>query len=172
MNSQTSPVSAARSPSENDTALVDRLVNFVRSTGLTVREEPLSAATFLPGLLLEAGQLIMDRRRLLYPGDILHEAGHLAVTGAAERSTVGGNVTEHNPEKEGEEMAVHCWCYAACVALGLPAEVVFHPAGYKGAASWLVDNFQQGTYVGLPLLVWMGLTTTASYPAMTQWLRD
>jgi hypothetical protein len=90
---------------------------------------------------------------------------------AAERPALGGHVTEHNPEKEGEELAVHCWCYAACVALQLPAAVVFHPDGYRGGAAWLVDNFEAGTYIGLPLLVWMGLSTTADYPRMTRWLR-
>ncbi|MCC2547846.1 hypothetical protein LJY25_15455 [Hymenobacter sp. BT175] len=153
------------------TALIDQLLAFVQDIGLTVREAPLPEPTFLPGLLIEQGELVVDRSRLLYPGDILHEAGHVAVTPAAERHLVGGHITENQPEKEGDEMAVHGWCYAACMALKLPANVVFHPAGYRGAADWFVSNFQQGTYIGLPLLVWMGLTTTEAYPQMTRWLR-
>ncbi|RYU76103.1 hypothetical protein EWM57_19080 [Hymenobacter persicinus] len=152
-------------------ALTDYLLHFVREIGIPVREEPIPSPSFLPGLLIDAGQLVVDRDQLLYPGDILHEAGHIAVTTAAERHLVGGNVTEHNPEKEGEEMAVHVWCYAACVHLGLPAAVVFHPDGYKGASDWFIDTFGQGQYVGLPLLVWMGLTTNDTYPRMTGWLR-
>lgn len=167
----TSPLPPAAAVSAT-TALTDQLLAFVREVGLPVREEPLSGDTFLPGLLLDHGQLVVDRARLLYPGDILHEAGHLAVTAAAERPLTGGHVTEHDPGKEGEEMAVHCWSYAACVALRIPAEVVFHPAGYRGAAAWLVDNFTQGSYIGLPLLVWMGLSTTEDFPRMQRWLRE
>lgn len=159
------------SPKAAPAADVDLLLAFVREIGLEVREAALPQPTFLPGLLLERGGLVVDRQRLLYPGDILHEAGHLAVSTAAERPTVGGNVTDHNPEKEGEEMAVHAWCYAACVALHLSPAVVFHDQGYKGSSSWFINTFQQGTYIGLHLLVWMGLTTNEAYPRMERWLR-
>ena len=158
-------------PACTDPAQIDLMLNFVRAIGLVVREEPIAEPTFLPGLLLDQGQLVVDRRQLLYPGDILHEAGHLAVTPGVERPQVGGNVTEHQPEKEGDEMAVHPWAYAACVALGLPTRVLFHPAGYRGASDWFIEHFEQGTYIGLPLLVWMGLTTTEEFPRMTRWLR-
>jgi hypothetical protein len=116
--------------------------------------------------------LVIDQQQLLYPGDVLHEAGHIAVTTAAERPLLSGNITENNPEKEGEELAVLLWTYAACQALGLPAEVVFHPAGYKGQSEWLITNFEQGNYIGLPLLAWMGLTTSNTFPAMKRWLRE
>ncbi|MDU0372487.1 hypothetical protein ACFPAF_18955 [Hymenobacter endophyticus] len=112
-------------------ALATVLLDFVEKSGLVVQEEPIEQACFLPGLLLRQGQLVVDRHQLLYPGDILHEAGHLAVTAAAERPTVGGNSTENHPEKEGEELAVLACTYAACRHLGLPAAVVFHPDGYK-----------------------------------------
>ncbi|QNH63459.1 hypothetical protein [Hymenobacter sediminicola] len=158
-------------PKAAPAAQIDPLLAFVREIGLEVREATLKQPTFLPGLLLERGALVVDRRRLLYPGDILHEAGHLAVTTAAERPAVGGNVTEHHPEKEGEEMAVLAWSYAAALALDLPAAVVFHPDGYKGQSEWLISSFTGGQYIGLPLLVWMGLTTTGGFPRMERWLR-
>ncbi|GAA4373308.1 hypothetical protein [Hymenobacter koreensis] len=162
------PPSAAPAPA----AQVDPLLAFVREIGLEVQEASLKdQPTFLPGLLIDRGRLVVDRQRLLYPGDILHEAGHLAVTPAAERPLLGGNVTEGQPEKEGEELAVLCWTYAACRALQLPPEVIFHPAGYKGQSAWLIEEFESGRYLGLPLLAWMDLTTTASFPHMQRWLR-
>jgi hypothetical protein len=148
------------------------LLAFVRRIGLVVREARLPQTTFLPGLLIEAGELVVDRRHLRYPGDILHEAGHLAVTPAAERPTLGGNITENHPERAGDEMAVLAWSYAAAQALGLPIEALFHPAGYKGQSEWLIQNMQSTQPIGLPLLVWMGLTTTADFPHMVQWLRS
>ncbi|MCA8829296.1 hypothetical protein [Hymenobacter pini] len=158
-------------PAADLTAEVDLLLSFVREIGLEVRETSIQQPTFLPGILLEHGCLLIDRSKLLYPGDILHEAGHLAVTTAAERPCTGGNITEHHPEKEGDELAVLAWTYAACCHLGLPAAVVFHPDGYKGQAEWLVQQYESGGYLGLPLLVWMGLTTTAEFPRMHSWLR-
>jgi hypothetical protein len=151
---------------------LDRMLGFLASLGLAVRETPFEKTGFLPGLLIENGELLLDRARLRYPGDVLHEAGHIAVTVAAERPLLGANVTENHPEKEGEELAVLLWTYAACRHLGIPPAVVFHPEGYKGQSKWLLDTFTNGQYLGLPLLVWMELTTTEDFPAMTRWLRE
>jgi hypothetical protein len=151
---------------------LDRMLDFLTSIGLPVREASFEKAGFLPGLLIDKGELLLDRARLLYPGDVLHEAGHIAVTVAAERPLLGANVTENHPEKEGEELAVLLWTYAACCHLDIPPVVVFHPDGYKGSSEWLIESFTTGQYIGLPLLVWMGLTTTEGFPGMTRWLRE
>jgi hypothetical protein len=151
---------------------LDRMLSFLTSIGLPVRETSFDKTGFLPGLLIEKGELLLDRTHLLYPGDVLHEAGHIAVTAAAERSLLGANVTENHPEKEGEELAVLLWTYAACRHLAIPPVVVFHPEGYKGQSEWLIKSFTNGQYMGLPLLVWMGLTTNEGFPAMTRWLRE
>jgi hypothetical protein len=148
------------------------MLAFLASTGISVRDEPFEEPSFLPGILIRSGGLVLDYTQLLYAGDVLHEAGHIAVSTAAERPLLQANVTENKPEKEGDELAVLLWTYAACQALGIPEEVVFHPAGYKGQSEWLLEMFRGGQYVGLPLLVWMGLTTTESFPQMTRWLRE
>ena len=112
---------------------------------------------------------------LLYPGDILHEAGHLAVMPAAERPWLSGNMMAGKSEQhgiDGDEIAAMLWSYAACQAIGMPAEIVFHPQGYRGSSNWILANFRRGIYPGLPLLVWMGLTTTEEFPRMTRWLRE
>jgi hypothetical protein len=145
---------------------------FLTSIGLEVREVELPAPSFLPGLLIDQGVLLLDPARLLYPGDVLHEAGHLAVAPAADRPALGGDVAQSQPERAGDELAVMLWTYAACRHLGLPPEIVFHPDGYHGQSEWILDNYRQGIYIGLPLLVWMGLTTTDTFPHMTRWLRE
>ncbi|GAB2969743.1 hypothetical protein GCM10027048_45820 [Hymenobacter coalescens] len=146
---------------------------FVRGTGLVVREERLPADTFLPGLCIAGGQLVVDRQRLRYPGDLLHEAGHLAVVPADVRPGIGPNIADYRSpaEAQGEEITAQLWSYAAIRALGLPPAVVFHAEGYHGHSSWLTDSYQRGIYPGLPLLVWMGLTTIGEFPRMTRWLR-
>ncbi|WP_151088587.1 hypothetical protein [Hymenobacter baengnokdamensis] len=151
---------------------LDQILAFLAAIGLPVREAPLEKPGFLPGLLIEKGELWLDRTRLLYPGDVLHEAGHLAVTRAAERPLLQANVTENHPEKDGEELAVLLWTYAACLKLEIPPAVVFHPAGYKGQSEWLLQLFASGQYMGLPLLVWMEMTTTEGFPVMIRWLRE
>lgn len=145
---------------------------FLADIGLETQETRLREPTFLPGLLIDQGRLLIDPARLLHPGDVLHEAGHLALTPAAQRTALHGNVTEHHPEREGDELAVMLWSYAACQALALPPEVVFHPQVYKDQSAWILDNYRRGHFVGLPLLVWMGLTTPDNFPRMTRWLRE
>lgn len=169
-----SSASPAPVAAPTDTALVDQLIRFLREIGLTVRETAVPADSFLPGLRIEDGALLVDRQQLLYPGDILHEAGHLAVVPAEVRATLGPNISDYRSENDaqGDEIVAQLWSYAASVALGLPASVVFHADGYHGSSSWFVDNYQRGEFMGLPLLVWMGLTTTEEFPRMTRWLRE
>ena len=66
--------------------LTERLVAFVRGIGIAVRATSLPEQTFLPGIDIRDGAILIDEARLTYPGDILHEAGHLAVADPAERN--------------------------------------------------------------------------------------
>jgi hypothetical protein len=156
--------------------VAESIVTFLREIGLTVRQEAIEGATFLPGLHLEPSGLVVDPNRLKYPGDLLHEAGHLAVMTQERRVTATSNAGDDM----GDEIGAQCWSYAAAAHLGLPAETVFHPDGYKGAAATLIHHYSSGA-VGVPLLQWMGLTLDAQraaaegkapYPAMQKWLRD
>ena len=151
--------------------LIELFCTFLSEIGIAVREREITETTFLPGLELENGVLLYDREKLLYPGDMLHEAGHIAVTIEAERGSLKSNVVLGNKEKEGDEMAVLLWTYAACVKLNIPPEIVFHKDGYKGSSNWLVENFNNKIYVGLPLIKWMGMTND-DFPEMIKWLRD
>jgi hypothetical protein len=155
--------------------IATRIVDWLREIGLTVRISPIGADTFLPGVAMEPGGLIVDPERLLYPGDLLHEAGHLAIMLPTQRGSTGSNAGSDM----GDEIAAQTWSYAAAVHLGLPAEIVFHAAGYKGASRTLLDVYRDGK-AGVPLLQWMGLTldrtraaavSAAPYPHMIRWLR-
>jgi len=167
-----SPAALPATISHTDAAWLPPILAFLADIGIVIEETTLNDDTFLPGILIHEGRLLLDRQRLRYPGDVLHEAGHIAVTAAAERPALGGNITENKPEKEGEEMAVLLWTYAASLAINLPAEVIFHPDGYKNQSAWLLENFRSGQYLGLPLLAWMGLSNAAEFPRMTCWLRE
>lgn len=151
------------------------LLAFMDRIGLSWEPAVLDETTFLPGLRVHQGRLQVDAARLRYPGDILHEAGHLAVTPALERPRVGSD----NMQDPGLEIATLAWSYAACLHLGIAPEVVFHPDGYKGEAVGLVAAFRAGGTLGQPLLAWFGLTSWGTqgdgvvrFPAMVRWLRD
>ena len=154
---------------------LNKIYAFLAEIGIPVVETTISQSTFVPGILIEQGRLLVDPANLLYPGDLLHEAGHIAVTLPAERCLLYEDVTLGRPDKQGDELAVVLWTYAACLHMGISPTVVFHPAGYKGDSDWLVGMFAQETYVGLPLLVWMGMTLdqhhAGGFPLMTSWLR-
>jgi hypothetical protein len=165
---------ASHPTDETALAYLPAMREFLAEIGIPTQEAELASDTFLPGILIENGGLLIDPGKLLYPGDILHEAGHLAVTPAAERAQLSGNVMAGKPEQQGtdgDEIVAMLWSYAAAQAIGMPPEIVFHPAGYRGGSQWILDNFCQGDYPGLPLLVWMGLTTNEDFPRMTRWLR-
>lgn len=153
-----------------------RILDFLQQIGLTVRLAPLAADTFLPGVTLEPGGLIVDPDRLLYSGDLLHEAGHLATMLPGRRASTGSNAGSDM----GDEIAAQTWSYAAAIHLGLPPETVFHQTGYKGSAQTLIEIYCDG-HAGVPLLQWMGLTLDSTraaalsippYPHMLRWLRD
>jgi len=154
--------------------LTQRLADFVASIGIEVRQDTLPDKTFLPGLDIQSGALVIDPERLAYPGDILHEAGHIAVTDPEVRyaPTISPS--------DGEEIATLAWSWAALVHLGLEPDVVFHPDGYRGGASALIENFSEGRFIGVPLLQWYGLTLETRpaaergerpFPHMLRWVR-
>jgi hypothetical protein len=152
------------------------IISWLRQIGLTVRLVPLNAGTFLPGVTLEPGGLIVDPERLLYPGDLLHEAGHLATMLPGQRALTGPDAGSDM----GDEIAAQTWSYAAAVHLNLAPEIVFHATGYKGAAQKLIEVYRDGL-AGVPLLQWMGLTLDGKraqkegvdpYPHMVKWLRE
>ncbi len=159
---------------------LNSILSFLQEIGIEVKERELNESTFLPGLQLGPNCIYMDKNRLLYPGDLLHEAGHLAVTPAKQRRLIGTPLQEAGWPTDGEELGAILWSFAALTHIGLPVEVVFHPKGYKNEADWLIENFRNQSYIGLPFLEWIGLTLgkekalkegKAMFPAMINWLR-
>ena len=145
-----------------------------RQHRIDVHPATLAEPTFLPGIEIDHGTLRVDALRLTYPGDLLHEAGHIAVADPAERRQ-----PKLSPN-DGDEFAAIAWYYAAVVKLGIDPRIVFHSGGYRGWSEAFVENFAARRYVGVPLLQWYGmaieLRTAGSrageaYPHMLRWLR-
>lgn len=156
-------------------------ISFLNGIGIETKFEKLEEPCFLPGLSIRNGIIIIDREALSYPGDILHEAGHIAIVPAAERQTLNAAAIEKRENRASEEMMAIAWSYAACVHLGLDPYIVFHDDGYKGGGSYIADNFNNKSYFGLPMLQWKGMAAdeknapqlnVVPYPHMIKWVLD
>ena len=147
------------------------IVDFLRGVGIEVETAALPEDGFLPAIAVRDGRLLYDPDRLHYPGDLLHEAGHIAVTDPALRPTVSDFDSDG-----GDEMAAIAWSYAAALTAGIDPHIVFHDEGYKGGGASIVENFAAGRYFGVPMLQYYGLARLAAddgekYPGMIKWLR-
>lgn len=152
---------------------IERILAFIREIGLEVNLGAVPSTSFLPGIQTVRNGLRVNLDALKYPGDLLHEAGHLAVMTPDER-----NCEFPDAREMGAEMAAQAWSYAAALHIGIAPELVFHDAGYKGHAAALLDGYRRGGQTGVPLLAWFGLTTIerpgtpSIYPQMLRWLRE
>ncbi len=160
---------------------LEKCISFLTAIGIEVRFEELNDTCFLPGLSINNGVLLVDTAHLKYPGDILHEAGHIAVVPVAERVTLTAAVIEKRAMRQAEEMMAIAWSYAACIYICLDPYVVFHDEGYKGGGSYIADNFNNKKYFGLPMLQWKGMAADEKnavvlaikpFPHMIKWLHD
>ena len=147
------------------------ITDFLNDVEVAIDYAPLPDDTFLPGILIHQGKLVIDQEKLKYPGDLLHEAGHIAVTPSAQRGDLSGDVHKcgHGPA---EEMAAIAWSWAACMKIGLAAEVLFHADGYKGGSQNYIEAFSSHGGFGYPLLTYWQMCQPDGFPTMEKWLRD
>lgn len=153
-----------------------KILAFLDEAGVRVVAEPLAEDGFLPAIVIRAGVLVYDPDRLEWPGDLLHEAGHIAMTDPELLATV--EYFGEEPGKiDGDEIGAMAWSYAAALAAGIDPHVVFHQHGYRGSGAWYVETFATSPLPpGLPMLQYYGLARFKDedgdkFPAMKRWLR-
>jgi hypothetical protein len=158
-----------------------RIAEFLSGIGLAVEIAKIDEECFLPGVQVSQGRLQVDECRLLYPGDLLHEAGHLALAPASLRPRLSGNIEVPGFDAQTLECGAIAWSFAAACAMALDAAVVFHPDGYQGRSEQLLFTFSMGVYIGVAQLEGAGMTVSGSraaaqavkpYPHMIRWLRE
>lgn len=161
--------------------ILDTILAFLDGIHLPAGEGPVPADSVLPGIRLVCGTLVYDRAALRWPGDLLHEAGHVAVTPAALRPVLSDALEVPVGAPHSGEAEATAWAYAATVHLRLPPAVLFHDGGYRGHSAGLIRSFGCGVYPGAFGLAQAGMTLVGAdarlagvppYPRMTRWLRE
>jgi hypothetical protein len=178
----------------------DSIVTFLREIGLPLAVGPFGAEGFLPGITVADGGLRVDPDHLYVSGDLLHEAGHMAIVPARLRGRLGNNLEESLRELlVGDDdplaaLALHhtepmatAWSYAALRALNLPPEVIFFAGGYRmnpEQQQRFITLLDSGNNFGIAHLANIGMTGHCGimallqqnglppYPHMTKWLQD
>ncbi|KQS46279.1 MULTISPECIES: hypothetical protein [unclassified Sphingomonas] len=157
------------SPLGNAPELADILA-FLERIGLTAAVGIVPADAVLLAMTVRGGAVVYDPAQPGRIGDLLHEAGHLAVTNPALWDTLS-----QVGDDPAEEMAAIAWSYAAAMAIGIPTATLFH-AGYKGGPDYLIAAFAWGSFIGLPMLQYWRMAARPGdgaprFPAMRTWLR-
>lgn len=153
-------------------AAAEGIQRFLAGIGIVVRNGNLPADTLLPNMDVVAGEIVVDPDRSGWPGDLLHEAGHIAVTDSAKR---GAAAVTPDPA---EEMAAIAWSVIAAAACEIPLGTLFHPQGYKGGSQSLIEAFECGQGFGTPMLQYWGMCDAVpsdqrdgALPTLSRWLR-
>ena len=164
--------------------------DFVRSIGIPVQlteENAALAGGFLPKIQVSAGGLIVDVTQV-FPGDILHEAGHLAVIPAVFRPQASGHLeavhaamSSHLQENieglmscpedpvcraimQADDPESTAWQYAAAQAIGLPDEWLFPEDAFDGEAANTLAALRARQYLGINGLQAAGWTVLRRNP--------
>ena len=166
-------------PAEN--AQFETCIAFLNGIGIETKFQPVEPNSFLPGLSIENGVILIDLELLQHPGDVLHEAGHIAVVPAMQRSKLDATAIINRKDREAEEIMAIAWSYAACMYLDIDPLFVFHEEGYRAGGDFIMESCDDKTYMGLTMLQGLGMTAddkTArrlripTYPHMIKWLRN
>ena len=160
---------------------LETILAFLDEIELPASEGFVPTDSFLPGIRIERGTLVLDRLALRWPGDLLHEAGHIAVTPSALRPALDDALEASVPVPHAGEAEATAWAYAAIARLRLHPSVLFHEGGYRGHSPGLVMSYSCGVYPGAFGLAQAGMTVIGAearqagvppYPWMTRWLRE
>lgn len=159
---------------------IEKVINFLSEIGIEVELTEEQFSSFLPGVRIETGRLIVNNCELLCVGDVLHDAGHLACLPPSLKHKANDNIAESLGEQHSYEMAVILWTYAAAKFLNIPLKQIFLSDGYKSNSEWIIEQLENQEFMGLPLLQWLGLAASNDeiakgaaepFPAMHKWVR-
>jgi hypothetical protein len=125
----------------NNELLLTTAINFIHSVGLETTFCSLNETDcFLPGIFIYKGKILIDKEKLKYPGDLIHEAAHLAVIPSGERNIVSGTDIGKRADAAAEEMMAIAWSYAPANILQLIRLLYFTNMATKEEAKILLKT--------------------------------
>ncbi len=158
------------------------IFHFLKLTGFRIEFAQLPEnQTFLPGISIFNGTILVDKNTLLYTGDVLLAAGCLAIMPATVRHSANTYYLDTHYTKEQIQSMAIAWSYAACVEMGINPLEVFGTERYNGCAEELLKQFLSGSFNGLNLLRKAGFCHDTEdeqhygakrYPYMMRWIAD
>lgn len=175
-----------------------KAIDFVLGIGIPVKVSDRTNAldTFLPHIRIEYGELVVSPRRA-FPGDILHEAGHIALLPRRLRIyalddlqqalQMGSEIlrqpdcsayTQAAIRLSASDAAVTAWQFAAHKKIGLPKALLFPLQSYGGQENLIYVSLDHNNYVGINELTKAGLTMHSEqmnlgapvFPQLKSWL--
>ena len=171
---------------------------FLESIGITV-EVRHGTDGFLPGLRIEGCTILVAQASDEVVGDVLHEAGHVAVTPSLFREHLSDNVSDDRMNKlyedylaanpdgfswpedpicrailQADEQAAIAWSFAAALAIGIDTMLPFKN-GFEGGGEDVHLALSIGQHLGINGLRVGGMTgrrgATDGFPAMVRWMQ-
>jgi hypothetical protein len=166
--------------------------NFLNSIGIRCLERR-GAKGFLEGCKIVRGEIHYDPK-VCTASNLLHEAGHIAITPSETRHLLDGDVDEWFEKVEGriEELAkvlgpddplmraylqaseceATAWAYAAGKAAGLSPEIIIMDHEYDGNGDSVRTGLMFNAYVGINGLRAGGfLRSVKDYPSLERWMQ-
>ena len=169
---------------------LEPVLTFLATVGIDCQAGKVAGDSFLPGVRIESGCLVYDPDQIISPGDLLHEAGHIAIVPSRLRGQLSGNIDACLEALDPDRAINHtdlmpiAWSYSAALHAGIDPRHVFDAAGYgadKGNDIALILNqLQMGLFPGISMLATLGLCSMPPpfgdgsdphpYPNMKRWL--
>lgn len=172
-----------------------RVTAFLQDLGFEVRLDA-KVEGFLAGVEIADGVLCVESSADDLAGELLHEAGHLAIIPSLFRSSANGDlsvvskamgewidnhIAEVGPDDPMVRAILQCgeceavaWSYAAATAIGIDTRIPFF-RGFEGDGLALHDQVASGHHFGVHRLTAGGMTdlprphSATPFPNMKRW---
>ncbi len=116
---------------------LDSILAFLDEIKLLASEGVVPPDSCLPGIRVSRGMLVFDRATLRWPGDLLHEAGHIAVTPSSLRAALDDALDSSDSVPHAGEAEATAWAYVAIVRAQAGMTLVGAGASLAGVRPYL-----------------------------------
>ncbi|MEP9356377.1 hypothetical protein ABLE93_22740 [Xanthobacter sp. KR7-65] len=196
----TTYLAPSRRPDDSMPETFQRARTFLQSIGIAVTIDPVAAkGGFLPGLRVRGATITVAAADHDLAGDMMHEAGHIAVTPSLFRDQLDGNTNAvlpamfawldahpaafgypENPVAraimQSLETEAIAWSYAAALAADIDSRLPFLK-GFGGGGLDIHHQVEHGQHLGIHGLAHGGMTelpwrhSVTPFPKMKRWMQ-